>query len=212
MHSAIQVRSEGRRGCGWRKVGGLYLVSSGEVDTCARLPIPLATCPCCGRGMKPARGWTWVDGDELLRASPECPDRGTKHCELCAIHNWIRHGLGQCGLIWIGETHYPTIGHFNREADEMGVSRRIQHVPKKFVFGETIVLLAHKKAIIGEIEMGKEIEYSPGIFRIFKPTAIERIVTGEESTDEIDAMVKRGLTPVMIERVEATQETMLDAA
>lgn len=129
---------------------------------------------------------------------------------MCAIHNWVRHGVGQCGLIWIGETHYPTIGHFNREAERMGISRRIPAVPKGFVVGETVVLLAHRKAIIGEIEMGKEVEYSPGIFRIFKPDRIERVVTGDESDDEIDAMIRRGLTPVIVERIEDKQETLLN--
>jgi hypothetical protein len=162
--------------------------------------------------VKPSRGWTWVDGDELLRASPECPDRGTKHCEACAIHNWVRHGLGQCGLIWIGEQHYPTIGHFNREADGVGVSRRLPAIPNKFALGETVVLLAHRKAITSKPEIGKEIEYTPGIFRIFKPERIEKVVSGKESDDEIDALIRRGITPVIVERIEDTQETMLDAA
>jgi len=165
--------------------------------------------------MKPARGWTWLDGDEVLRASPECPDRGKKNCEACAIHNYIRHGVGMCGLIWIGETHYPTIQHFNREAEKMGISRRSSAIPKGFVVGEHIVMLAHKKAIINEGEVpayvGVELEYSAGIFRIFKPTHLEIVVSGEESDDIIEGYVKRGLVPVKIERIEDKQEKMLDA-
>lgn len=32
---------EARRGCGYRKAGGLYLVASGMGSPCHRLPIPL---------------------------------------------------------------------------------------------------------------------------------------------------------------------------
>ncbi|MCK5548786.1 MAG: hypothetical protein KAI64_07205 [Thermoplasmata archaeon] len=160
--------------------------------------------------MKPSRGWTWVDGDEVLRASPECPDRGKKNCESCEVHNYVRHGVGQCGLIWIGETHYPTTGHFNREAEIVGISRRLSAVPKAFVFGETVVMLAHRRAIMSEPVMGEEIEFESGIFRIFKPDKIEIVVSGDESDEKIESYIDRGLTPVKVERIEDTQETMLD--
>jgi len=214
MHEAIQTSREVARGCGWRKVGGLYLRDDGTSVPCARLPIPCETCPCCGRGMKPARGWTWVDGDEVLRASPECPDRGKAHCEACAVHNYVRHGVGQCGLIWIGETHYPTTGHFNRESDRVGISRRLSAIPKDFKVGETIVMLAHRKAIINKGEVpeyvGVDLEYSAGIFRIFKPDRVEVVVSGNESDDVIEGYLRRGLKPVKVERIEDTQETMLN--
>ena len=210
MHSAIQVREEGARGCGWRKVGGLYLMGDSVALACSRLPIPCPVCPCCGRGMKPSRGWTWVDGDELLKAAPECPDFGEDNCEACSVHEFVRHGIGNCGLIWVGETFYPTIQHFNREAEVMGISRRIAAVPNDFVLGETIVMLAHRRAIIGPVEMGAQLEYTPGIFRIFKPTHIEVVVSGEESDETIDGYLKRGLVPVVVKRLEEKQERMLD--
>jgi hypothetical protein len=206
---AIQKLIEGKRGCGWRKVGGLYLVAPDESRECGRLPIPAETCPCCGRGIKPARGWTWVDGDELLRAAPECPLRGRTLCETCPIHDFVRHGIGRVGLIWIGERYYPTIDHFEREAKQMGISRRVKSVPKGFKLGKTWVMLAHRRAILkSPLEMGEEIEHSPGIFRIFKPTAIEIVVDEGYTDDDIEALEKRGLTPVMIERQEQEQEQL----
>jgi hypothetical protein len=111
--------------------------------------------------------------------------------------------MGQVGLIWVGERYYPTIGHFTREADQMGISRRIHAVPKDFKLGETWVMLAHRNAILKEtVKMGDEPEFTPGIFRIFKPTAIEAVVSGEEDDDEIEKLLKRGLTPVKVEREE----------
>lgn len=60
---------ETRRGCGYRKVGGLYLVGSPDGLDCHRLPLPVERCPTCDHGIKPARGWTWV-GRELLLPTP----------------------------------------------------------------------------------------------------------------------------------------------
>ncbi|KKM15789.1 hypothetical protein LCGC14_1692510 [marine sediment metagenome] len=215
MHKAIQTRRESVRGCGWRKPGGMYLVSSGDATGCGRLPIPCETCPCCGRGMVPARGWTWVKADELIRAAPnKCEMAKTKHCvEVCVINQVItgRETIGLAGLIWVGHRHYPTINHFNREADRIGISRRINFVPKEFKLGETYVLLAHRKAIIeGELAIGAEPVFKPGIFRLFKPEDVEIVVTGEERDSVIDSYVKRGLTPVMIERIEDTQEELIE--
>jgi hypothetical protein len=164
--------------------------------------------------MVPARGWTWVKADELVRAAPNrCTEEKTKHCANVCIINKIIQGtdtLGVAGLIWVGHKHYPTIGHFNREADKMGISRRINFVPKEFKLGETYVLLAHRKAIIeGELEIGSEPEFKPGIFRIFKPEHIEIVVTGDEPDDVINGYVKRGLTPVLIERAEEKQGELI---
>ncbi|NIN00500.1 MAG: hypothetical protein GTO24_21180 [candidate division Zixibacteria bacterium] len=215
MHKAIQVRRESRRGCGWRKVGGLYLMGMLPAKPCGRLPIPCETCPCCGRGIKPARGWTWVDADEIIRAAPECKTK--KQCRACIVERVVKdmHALGRAGLIWIGEKHYPTVGHFNRESDLMGISRRLSSIPNDFELGKTYVLLAHRRAIIeGEVKIieGGGIEFKPGIFAVFKPTHIEIVVKGDEPDDVIEGYLKRGLTPIMIEKIEDIQEKLFDAA
>jgi len=212
MHQSIRVRKEGPRGCGWRKTGGLYMMSEGEGTFCGRLPIPCGTCPCCNRGIKPARGWSWIDADEVIRAAPPCKIHHKPECLNCVINQMTSQEIGQAGLIWIGESHYPTVRHFQEEAERMGISRRIRSVPKDFVLGETYILLAHKKAIINEGEVpayvGEEVEYSPGIFRIFKPTRIEVIVDGTEDDEVIDGYIKRGLVPVLIEKIETKQDEM----
>src|SRR5207302_7622776 len=55
------VAVEAKRGCGYRKIGGLYFVGGGRGVACDRLPIPLDICPTCGHGIKQTRGFTWVD-------------------------------------------------------------------------------------------------------------------------------------------------------
>jgi len=66
----IEKRRERRRGCGYRQPGGLYLVAEALARACGKFPLLVHTCPTCGAGIKPARGWTWVDGTALFAAQP----------------------------------------------------------------------------------------------------------------------------------------------
>lgn len=207
LHPSIVVKAESVRGCGWRKVGGLYLVSDKMSVACGRLPIELSVCPCCGEGIRPARGWTWVDADKLLsQVDPEeeCPTE--ELCEVCPINAALTGTMGRSGLIWVGKKFYPSTHDFMKEAVNMGISRRITAVPNDFVVGETYVLLAHRHAILkNKPEMGEPPRWAPGIFGVFRPTAVEIIVDGSEADEEIDSLVKRGLTPVFIEKKQDTQ-------
>ncbi len=73
---------ERRRGCGYRKVGGLYMVSGGPGRPCDRLPIALTVCPVCSHGWKQTRSWTWVDVAGLVGGvHPACQDDFP--CPLC---------------------------------------------------------------------------------------------------------------------------------
>src|SRR6266478_6075780 len=102
---------EPRRGCGYRKVGGLYLVSGGGGVPCDRLPIRLDVCPVCSHGFKQSRGWTWVDvfgligGDHMVPSftvgeTIACAD--DRRCPLC----YNVKAVGKAGLLWIGEKFY----------------------------------------------------------------------------------------------------------
>ena len=109
--------------------------------------------------------------------------------------------------MWVGEKHYKTPGHFLKEANSMGISKRIATVPRDFVVGETWIMLAHMKAVIDP--HGKE-EPKPGIFRAFRPTAIEYVVTGKEAEAELDKMEERGFTLVDVKKKNEQGEIFED--
>jgi hypothetical protein len=192
----IETRVEARRGCGWRKPGGLYLVADGIGDPCPLLPVPLVVCPACGCGIKPARGWTWIEPDTLLNPR----EHGHSDCPLNEPG-----GMGErAGLLWIGGVFY-TPQEWVLEAHRMGVSRRIQAVPRGFVLGETWVAVAHRAVPAPDPWSSVT---CPGVFYLFRPQRIEYVVRGDESDDELDALLERGITPLRVERAE--QQSLLE--
>ncbi len=178
---------EAQRGCGYRKVGGSYLVGRGLAAPCCKMPIKLHICPSCCQGIKQTRGHAWID--PRLWLSGDCFTS-----QVCPAANPDQMGE-KVLLLWIGEQFYPTAEAFADEANRLGVSRRIRTVPRGFEVGKTWVFLAHPKVI--QSDSG---EWLPGIFRIFKPNAIERIVTRTQSQDaELMAdLAKQKLTPVVV--------------
>ena len=92
----IETRIDEKRGCGWRKPGGLYLIGGKLAAPCGKLPIPLTVCPTCGHGIKPSRGWTWING-KVLAANQAC--RAAGYCERCPLCDPPE----QVGLLWIRE-------------------------------------------------------------------------------------------------------------
>jgi len=208
------------RGCGYRKVGGLYLCGSGLPLVCDRLPYLLEVCPTCGAGIKFTRGFTWIDWDKYASNHEDCEEvfSGTFYPEkLCPICRPDMHQQPY-GLLWCGESFY-TPGSFIKEALEMGVSKRIAAVPKNLKLGETWILFAHKKAVqmtvvenVSELweqtrETGKAPDINevgqlvdvPGIFYAFRPQRLELLIWQKDATDEkLAELEKKGITPVII--------------
>lgn len=197
---------EPRRGCGFRKVGGLYLVGSGNGLPCDRLPLPLDVCPVCSHGFKQSRGWTWVDlaglvGGLHLNCSDSFP------CPLCMD----TANMGRAGLLWIGAQFYKSPRAFLTEANELGISRRIATIPRGFVLGETWVMFAHAAALpcggcggvgIRESERCDGCAGSgarAGIFYLWQPRAIETLLP-ESARDSETAreLAARGITIVYV--------------
>lgn len=209
---------EQKRGCGYRKVGGLYMVGGGIGIPCDRLPFELTVCACCGQGIKQARGWTWIDvgkffnGPHLTRTGlldTVSGDELTQHCD-CGMYPpsipcplcHAPHTLGRAGLLWIGEKFYKTPQDFVKEGVSLGFSRRIKAVPQGFKLGETYVLLAHPNAIVVN-QKGDNFEvvpeYKPGIFYAWLPSRLERIYTEDDRGSEaVKKDEKRGIVPVFV--------------
>lgn len=197
----MRTSYEGERGCGRRKGGGLYLMSDGVGMDCDLLPVELHVCPTCGTGIKPSRGWTWVNPDALLphhrATAPMLPVTAPE----LQVHSGCPLNepglLGErAGLLWIGERYYKTPRAWMEEGRQMGFSRRVAAVPRGFEIGETWVLAAHRKAVIEFNEDGPV--YTPAIFHIWKPSRIEYVVRGNETDEEIAALEARGIEPVIV--------------
>ncbi len=206
---------EAMRGCGYRKVGGLYLCGGGKDTQCDRLPYELVLCPTCGAGVKFTRGWTWLDwygyaGEHSARqgglpsnvgggvfSECSCPPM----CPVCcpAIYTpLLAQDKKVYGLLWVGEASY-TPKTFTQEALTMGVSRRIAAVPKNLKLGETWVLFAHKKLIRKHTEPDGSNEDVPGIFYVFRPTSLELLIWESQAKPEyLEDLAKRNITPIII--------------
>jgi hypothetical protein len=188
------VSLERKRGCGFRKAGGLYLVGPPGGLPCGRLPFELERCAGCGHGVKQSRGWTWVQ-PAILLGLPAPKACGAEGCSRCPL------GAGmpeRTGLIWIGRKFYPTPGEFLAEGQRMGFSRRISALPRGFKLGEDWILLAHAHALAEWDPVTQQVAKRPGLFAVWKPRMIQEIVTVETSQAEVDAIRKRGHEPVIV--------------
>lgn len=179
----IFTRYDEKRGCGYRKPAGVYLVSDGMATTCNRLPIPLNICPCCGAGVKFSRGFTWIQPKKLFPELSPCMG-----CPGC----FYTPSKEIAGLLWVGEKFYSPHS-FLTESAAQGVSRRLSTVPHSFEVGKTWVYFAHKHAVT--LEDGTT---GPGIFAAFCPTRIEYVVTGKETEDKLQRLIRRGFTLVHV--------------
>ncbi len=218
---------EAKRGCGYRKAGGLYLVGGGLSAPCDRMPFPLEHCRTCGGGIKFTRGPQWLQPDFFTphrdvtagakMTLADCSDDSA--CPVCRN----RDDFGPHLLLWIGRKHYTPEAYLE-EGRRLGVSRRLSALPKGLVLGETWVLLAHLDAVPAKPGCGKcgkpwsehapidantvmcsgggKYEYAkpkPGIFCAFVPRAVEMILKQSDATpDRVEKEAKRGVTVVTV--------------
>lgn len=211
----IATVHESKRGCGYRQPGGLYLRTDGLGRECGALPVETTVCPTCSQGIKPARGWTWINLASLV-SQRGCPmgeivatDGEPTGCGECPIADAM---IQKAGLIWVGERFYPTPWHFLTEAITMGLSRRITAIPRDFKLGETWVCAGHRKTIPQPVVVGQEQEFKPGIFHVFRPSRIEYCVKEGDTDEELEAKEKRGITLVRVVPIVEEPEPELDLA
>lgn len=198
----ITMAIEKMRGCGYRKVGGLYLVGSGHGMSCDRLPYELNVCPVCGEGVKFGRGFQWLDWLKYAGGHVYSHESGECVCPpICPIC-FPEFPPQPFGLLWVGEQYY-TPQSFIEEAINMGVSKRIAAIPRKLKLGETWVLFASKSACGTREEQQEDNSMKtvgiPGVFYAFRPTHIEKLIWETDAKPELlKSLEKSGITPIII--------------
>lgn len=208
------MAQEAKRGCGFRKVGGLYLCGDYKVIPCDRLPYPLICCPTCGSGIKLSRAFVEINPAALFGQHEGCQDVH-QPCFVCQPNDDLAY------IMTVGDKYYTPV-EFVEEARMIGISKRIPFIPKSLVIGETVIFLAHPKACIDtryevlqevaalidqpatlqpRLVDAEEVKRIPGIFTAFIPQRIEMPVWESEykhNKKDMDALRKRGITPVPI--------------
>lgn len=201
------------RGCGFRKVGGMYLCGEYISSPCDRMPFPLTTCPVCGQGIKVGRGFTEINPYRLWGIHQDCADR-LRPCHVCDPQDEPAY------IMLVGAGNYKMPQDFLDEARQMGISKRIPFIPKDLELGKTVVYLAHPQACkvklpvmaqqISRILQGEEsdqprlletekVEKALGIFTAFIPQRVEKLIWDSEYTDKKrEEAEKRGITLVQI--------------
>jgi hypothetical protein len=195
---------EQARGCGHRKVGGLYLVCDAPGAPCCKIPFELHVCPTCNQGIKQSRGWQWIDPRPWSKGPCTTPQAVWRKSARCPLADPDKLG-DKVGLIWIGAEYYATPADFMAEAHKMGISRRIKAVPRGFKLGEHWVFLAHPRlrSVTVSYEatpMHTALEWIAGVFQVIRPTRIEKIITDVQANDreEFKKLIDAGITPVIV--------------
>lgn len=178
---------EARRGCGFRKVHGTYLVSGDIWATCDRLPVEVKPCPTCGGGIHFPLSLKEINPLDLFGKHDKCKDEH-KPCPMCQPTKDPAYILG------VGKMFYNDPTKFISEAVNMGVCKRVAFIPKNLKVGKTVIYLIHKKAIYDGHE-----RYRMGVFATFVPKRIEKLFWESEKTDKlVKHCEKQGITPVWI--------------
>lgn len=173
---AIEIK----RGCGYRKVGGLYLVGGCPSVPCDRIPFPVGACPVCGEGIHFTRSYKAINPFKLFGSHDFILPNGIegvisknlcidpyRPCFLCDPKEELAF------LMTIGVKAYPTPADYMNEARVQGISRRIGAFPKNLEPGKTVVYLTHPRAvevqsidevINGRLALWEEKEASTGKF------------------------------------------------
>jgi hypothetical protein len=194
---------EERRGCGYRKVGGLYLVGGMMDAECDRLPLELTTCPVCGSGIHFMRSLTRVNPFRLWgNHGSECID--PLKCFACYPPDDTAY------IMMVGKRYYPTTADFLQEAQRLGVSKRIPSnaLPHDLKLGETVVYLAHPEAVeawededpeASKLVFAKVKTKRLGVFCAFIPRRVEKLCWQSDYTEEnIKKNRQRGIDLVSV--------------
>lgn len=200
--------SESRRGCGYRQIGGLYLICDpGFTLVCDGLPLELEPCGCCGFEPPFSRNLQHLNPQYVIQAELEHHGKHGGSCS-CPVGCPICRADMQpiFGLMFVSKKFY-TPHSLIQEAKQLGICKKIPMISRWLIMGETWILLAHNavpKVSLEELKSGgiykKEPEKMRAIFYAFKPQRIEMPVWNNEiSFEEIQLLEKKGITPVLLD-------------
>ncbi len=206
-----------KRGCGYRKTGGLYLFfDASNVRGCWRLPFPVpGACPCCGEEIRQTRAPRKINPLKVLGQADHTNCDRT--CPVCYPPE-----VG--GLCWVGKEFY-TPDEFRAEAYRLGISKRIPHIPEGLKAGD-LFFFAHPRASEtwtcegcklqdpegascsmnpGPADFDgcggnrEHIKYRPGIFLAARLTEVQKVLTEAEARDEklVQELEAKGIQPVV---------------
>jgi len=186
---------EPMRDTGYRRVGGLYLTSTILVYQCDRLPIPTATCPVCGHGIKFSRGLAKFDPVGMFGKHGPCtclPD-----CPICYPKSRTSFTTG------IGSRDYETRKSFIDEALELGISKKIFNIPKELKMGQTGIYVVYRVAAqqvnMHLPEPGHSHEATYAIIAYFVPERLDYLVWESKALPGlVNSLKARGITVVPI--------------
>jgi hypothetical protein len=188
----LRTSHEQRRGCGYRKGGGFYLIGGQGWTACGKLPYPLLPCEHCGQGLKFHRGFGWFNPRQFINGHCcETPHSYDPNCSGCAMGNGMPE---RAGIMWVG-TKFYTPESFTAESVRMGISKRLPTIPRELLknIGNVRVYLAHPKACLDA-----EGKPAPGIFTTFVPQRVEYVVRGNETPEELGKIEQRGVELVKV--------------
>lgn len=188
----------GARKCGNYQAGKLYLEGGGIAYQCDRLPLSFEKCSCCGQVINFSQGIQGpIDYQKLFPYEEHhkwCNDRKNGIDYLCNPH--LDHFKELIFfMMYVGSDY--TCEEFVEEAQKMGVSKTIPFLPKDFVMGKSVVLLAKKNMV--PVERGKMPSGRPlmtdAIFYAFVPKRLVKYVLEDEYSDEMkEDYKKQGIT------------------
>lgn len=208
---------ESERGCGWRQVGGVYLVCDGFGYVCDALPLPLDPCHCCGFEVGHARSMQPIRANYLasLMIDHHCKEDHDL-CPLCYFGQPYQDAVAmtpeerdKCGvpnppdvfyLMFVSKGFY-TPESFMQESEKQGISKRVaaNSLPAGFQIGKDWVFLAHGETLF--MVDGAKVRKT-GIFYAFKPTRLELLLWDDTSEELINDYKLAGYTVVLLKKTK----------
>ena len=214
----LRYESPEKRGCGFRKPYGLYLVGMGLTIACDRLSLAFCDCAVCGNLPRFNRGVSKINPLTLFGTHKSDRCKCLEGCYVCnppdiGIETDIPFmkgdvverikGTPQAYLMWVGRKYYTERG-FIEEAHLLGVSKRISRLPKGFDYRKSFIYLAIQHCVEEtkgfDPKKQKNVK-KDGVFYAFRPKQVEYLIYDDEVTEELVKEFRaKGIEPVLIKR------------